>query len=161
MPAAASCAGLLAVIGLAAAGCGGPEGARPSYIGAGAYASMANSGAQADPLAARDLISIFRHNYGAVPLTIDPVLQASALQKARAMAAADKASGGVVVTGRAVVVSNVSAGYQSVADAFSGWRGAPQQKANMLNAQVRRMGIAAVFAPGSKYRVFWALVLTE
>jgi hypothetical protein len=29
----------------------------------------------------------------------------------------------------------------------------------MLNRGVARMGIAAVYAPGSKYKVFWALIL--
>jgi hypothetical protein len=29
----------------------------------------------------------------------------------------------------------------------------------MLNAGVTRMGIAATYAPGSKYKVFWALIL--
>jgi hypothetical protein len=28
-------------------------------------------------------------------------------------------------------------------------------------AAVRRMGIATAYVPGSKYHVFWALVLTE
>ena len=29
----------------------------------------------------------------------------------------------------------------------------------MLNRSVTRMGIAAVYAPQSKYKVFWALIL--
>ena len=29
----------------------------------------------------------------------------------------------------------------------------------MLNRGVTRMGIAAVYAPQSKYKVFWALIL--
>ncbi len=29
----------------------------------------------------------------------------------------------------------------------------------MLKGGVTRMGIAAVYAPGSKYKVFWALIL--
>jgi hypothetical protein len=29
----------------------------------------------------------------------------------------------------------------------------------MLNRSATRMGIAAVYAPASKYKVFWALVL--
>jgi hypothetical protein len=29
----------------------------------------------------------------------------------------------------------------------------------MLNGRVTRMGIAAVYAPKSKYKVFWALIL--
>jgi len=54
---------------------------------------------------------------------------------------------------------NVSAGYHTLAEAFSGWRDSPPHRANMLNSSVARMGIAAVCAPASKYKVFWALIL--
>ena len=43
--------------------------------------SVASAGAMVDPLAARDIISIFRRNNNLPPLTIDPVLQAAALEK--------------------------------------------------------------------------------
>ena len=54
---------------------------------------------------------------------------------------------------------NISAGYHTFAEAFSGWRDSPPHRANMLSRQATRMGIAAVYAPGSKYKVFWALIL--
>jgi uncharacterized protein YkwD len=56
-------------------------------------------------------------------------------------------------------VENVGAGYHTLAEAFSGWRDSPTHRANMLKAGVDRLGIAAVYAPKSKYKVFWALVL--
>jgi uncharacterized protein YkwD len=46
-----------------------------------------------------------------------------------------------------------------LAEAFSGWRDSPSHRANMLRSGVTRLGIAAVYAPGSKYKVFWALIL--
>jgi hypothetical protein len=49
--------------------------------------------------------------------------------------------------------------YHTLADAFSGWRDSPPHRANMLNRSVTRMGIAAAYAPTSKYKVFWALIL--
>jgi uncharacterized protein YkwD len=58
-----------------------------------------------------------------------------------------------------VAVENISAGYHTLAEAFSGWRDSPPHRANMLNGSVTRMGIAAVYAPASKYKVFWALIL--
>ena len=61
--------------------------------------------------------------------------------------------------GGSVAVENISAGYRTLAEAFSGWRDSPPHRANMLNASVTRMGIAAVYAPSSKYKVFWALIL--
>ena len=58
-----------------------------------------------------------------------------------------------------VAVENVSAGYHTLAEAFSGWRDSPPHRANMLNKDVTRMGIAAVYSPKSKYKVFWTLIL--
>ena len=58
-----------------------------------------------------------------------------------------------------MAVENISAGYHTLAEAFSGWRDSPPHKANMLNRSVTRMGIAAVYAPNSKYKVFWTLIM--
>ena len=58
-----------------------------------------------------------------------------------------------------VAVENVAAGYHTLAEAISGWRDSPPHRANMLKSGVTRMGIAAVYAPKSKYKVFWALIL--
>jgi uncharacterized protein YkwD len=56
-------------------------------------------------------------------------------------------------------VENVGAGYHTLAEAFSGWRDSPPHRTNMLNPTVTRMGIAAVYAPNSKYKVFWTLIM--
>jgi len=48
-----------------------------------------------------------------------------------------------------------------LAEAFSGWRQSPAHNGRMLDARARRMGLAAVYAPGSKFKVFWALVLAD
>ena len=61
--------------------------------------------------------------------------------------------------GGSVAVENVGAGYHTLAEAFSGWRDSPPHRANMLNRGVTRMGIATAYAPASKYKVFWALIL--
>jgi uncharacterized protein YkwD len=61
--------------------------------------------------------------------------------------------------GGRMAVENVSAGYHTLAEAFSGWRDSPPHRANMLQNGVTRMGIAAVYAPTSKYKVFWTLIL--
>ena len=42
-----------------------------------------------------------------------------------------------------VAVENVSAGYHTLAEAFSGWRDSPPHKANMLKNGVTKLGIAA------------------
>jgi uncharacterized protein YkwD len=90
-------------------------------------------------------------------------------EQARGMAAHDKMDHDAVAPfgerirrfglGGSVAVENISAGYHTLAEAFSGWRDSPPHRANMLNKNVTRIGIAAVYAPASKYKVFWALVL--
>jgi len=56
---------------------------------------------------------------------------------------------------------NIGAGYHTLAEAFSGWRDSPSHNKNMLLTGATKMGIAAAYAPNSKYKVFWALVLAE
>ena len=102
-------------------------------------------------------------------VVIDPQLTKLAEEQSRAMATRDKLDHNV---GKAfdqrikgsgydakVAVENVSAGYHTLAEAFSGWRDSPPHRANMLNKGVTRMGIAAVYSSKSKYKVFWTLIL--
>jgi uncharacterized protein YkwD len=58
-----------------------------------------------------------------------------------------------------IAVENIGAGYHTLAEAFSGWRDSPPHRANMLKSEATRMGIAAVYAPASKYKVFWTLIM--
>ena len=58
-----------------------------------------------------------------------------------------------------VAVENIGAGYHTLAEAFSGWRDSPPHRSNMLNSGVNQMGIAAVYSPRSKYKVYWALIM--
>jgi uncharacterized protein YkwD len=133
------------------------------------YRSLASVGAELDPAVAASMISGYRQNNGLAAVEIDPALMKLAQEQARAMAAKDKLDHNV---GRdfktrisssgfdaKVAVENISAGYHTLAEAFSGWRDSPPHRANMLNKGVNRMGIAAVYSPNSKYKVFWALIL--
>ena len=115
------------------------------------------------------MISGYRQNNGLGAVTVDPTLMQLAQAQASAMAARDKvdsdakgpfakrmqASGFDAKTS----VENISAGYHTLAEAFSGWRDSPPHRANMLKDGVTRIGIAAVYTPNSKYKVFWALIL--
>jgi uncharacterized protein YkwD len=56
---------------------------------------------------------------------------------------------------------NIAAGYHTLAQAFSGWRESSEHKSNMLLPGATRMGIAAVYTPKSKYKVFWSLILAR
>lgn len=156
-------------ISAALAGCAlgdrDPPPAQPSF-----YQSLARSGAKLDADAAQSMISGYRHNNGLSPVALDPVLMQMAERQAHGMAQRDKLDH--QATGRAfrerisqsgfdakMAVENISAGYHTVAEAFSGWRDSPPHRANMLAKGATHMGIAAVYAPNSKYKVFWALIL--
>jgi uncharacterized protein YkwD len=134
------------------------------------YRSMASAGAALDASAAASMISGYRANHGLPPVALDPALMRLAEAQARTMAERDRMahnSGGAAFVERLrrsgydakVAGENISAGYHSLAEAFSGWRDSPPHRANMLLKGADRMGIAAIHAPGSKYKVFWTLIM--
>ncbi|WP_243370343.1 CAP domain-containing protein [Microvirga solisilvae] len=148
---------------LALAGCqSGPQNRSqmPSF-----YASMANSGAVVDAAMARDMIGAYRRNNGLGPLVLDPGLQEAAQAEADAMASADKPSSAeafksrLASSGAVAPAANLSAGYHTLAEAFSGWRESPQHNRVLLDPRATRIGIATAYTPNSKYKVYWALVV--
>jgi uncharacterized protein YkwD len=155
---------LLAAAGLAGCASDAPQPSQPTF-----YASMAQPGAALDADAAASMISGYRGNNGLGAVSLDPELMRLADAQARAMVARDKLDHNVAGAfntrlkrsgyDAAAAAENVSAGYHTLAEAFSGWRDSPPHRANMLLKGATRMGIAAVFAPGSKYKVFWTLIL--
>jgi uncharacterized protein YkwD len=135
------------------------------------YVNMAEPGAHLDPAAAASMISQYRQNNGLGSVAVDPDLMKLAEAQSGAMAAQNKldhdvraplakrlSGGGYPAT---VAVENVSAGYHTLAEAFSGWRDSPPHKANMLKSGVTKLGIAASYAPNTKYKVFWTLILAS
>lgn len=150
----------------ALAGCADPDSVpgQPSF-----YRSLAQTGVQVDGKTAASMISGYRKNNGLGPVTLDSELSRLADQQARAMARRDKldhnAGGSFASRMKASGYSykagaeNIGAGYHTLAEAFSGWRDSPPHRANMLLKGVSRMGIAAVYEPSSKYKVFWTLIL--
>ena len=161
-----TCIAFLTSLSLALGGCSSAvptpaPGGTPTF-----YQSLTNDSASVDPVAARDMISVYRRNNGLATLTIDPALQSEARAQVEAMARANQVShtlrGSLAArVSRATAVENVSAGYHTLAEAFSGWRESKPHNENMLNPRARRMGIATAYVPGSKYKVFWALVMTD
>jgi uncharacterized protein YkwD len=153
---------MLALLGACAADREPPS--DPSF-----YRSLANGGAQLDAAAAASMISGYRANNGLTPVDVDPELMKLAQAQAAAMASRDKLDHDVTRSFHDRLkaqgyrsrgaAENISAGYHTLAEAFSGWRDSPPHRANMLLGGATRMGIAAVYAPKSKYKVFWALIL--
>ena len=135
------------------------------------YVNMAEPGAKLDPGAAASMISQYRQNNGLGAVAVDPDLMRLAEAQSGVMAEKNKldhdvraplakrlSGGGYPAT---VAVENVSAGYHTLAEAFSGWRDSPPHKANMLKSGVTKLGIAASYAPNTKYKVFWTLILAS
>ena len=164
-----ACIPLLAALGISLGGCNSTtpvSTGEPSF-----YRQLNAENARVDPVAARDMISIYRGNKGLTPVSVDPQLQKEAEAQAQAMARADKMSHDVrgplmsrlngAGYAHGAAVENVSAGYLTLAEAFSGWRDSPPHNKNLLEPRMRRMGIATAYAPGSKYRVYWALVMSD
>src|SRR5689334_10716449 len=135
------------------------------------YVDMANPGAKLDPVAAASMISQYRQNNGLGAVAVDPELMRLAETQAQTMASLNKLDhdakaplakrlngSGYPAT---QAVENVSAGYHTLAEAFSGWRDSPPHRANMLKNGVTKLGIAASYAPNTKYKVFWTLILAS
>ena len=135
------------------------------------YRNLAQPGAELDADAAASMISGYRGNNGLEPVTLDPELMRLAQEQARAMAARNKLDHDTKgpFTARLkksgydakAAAENISAGYHTLAEAFSGWRDSPPHRANMLLKGATRIGIAAVYAPNTKYRVFWAMIIAQ
>ena len=135
------------------------------------YLSMANGGATLDPHTAASMISQYRQNNGLGKVVVDPDLVKLAEAQSMAMASRNKldhdvkgplakrlSGSGYPATS---AVENVSAGYHTLAEAFSGWRDSPPHRANMLSRDVTKLGIAASYAPNTKYKVFCTLILAS
>jgi len=160
-----------AVVVLALAWLGGcadsyaPKG-EPSF-----YRNLAQPGAELDAAAAASMITGYRANNGLPAVALDAELMRLAQAQAEIMAKRDKLDHGA---GKPFVqrlkasgydaktaAENIGAGYHTLAEAFSGWRDSSPHRANMLLAGATRMGIAAVYTPASKYKVYWSLILAE
>lgn len=162
----------LAVLWLAAAlalaGCADgykpPE--QPSF-----YRNLAQPGAQLDAAAAASMISGYRANNGLPAVVLDAELMKLAEAQAGEMARRDKLDHNIGRSFNARLKSsgydakraaeNIGAGYHTLAEAFSGWRDSSSHRKNMLLDGATRIGIAAVYTPTSKYKVYWALILAE
>ena len=157
---------LLALLALAGCTADYVPQAEPSF-----YRNLAQPGAELDAAAAASMISGYRTNNGLPAVTLDPELTRLAQAQAEIMAKRDKldhnAGKPFVVRLKASgydakrAAENIGAGYHTLAEAFSGWRDSPPHRANMLLAGATRIGIAAVYTPASKYKVYWALILAE
>ena len=151
------------------AGCAGEYVPRdqPSF-----YRNLAQPGAQLDAAAAASMISGYRTNNGLSAVTLDPALTRLAEAQAAVMAKRDRLDHSA---GKPFVARLRASGYDAKAGGgeyrrrlshagrgllrLARFRGS--HRANMLLAGATRIGIAAIYTPMSKYKVYWALILAE
>ncbi|KAA5603400.1 CAP domain-containing protein [Blastochloris sulfoviridis] len=134
-------------------------------------ASLTRPGAKLDRQQAVDLVNSFRRSNGLGTLALDSHLSALAEEQARTMASAGRLShevGGDLPSRLrrggyrfATAGENIAAGQDTLVDVFGGWRASPGHRSVMLSGDATRMGIAAVQAPNSAYKIFWAMIVAR
>lgn len=137
------------------------------------YSDLAAPGATLDRATARDMINAHRANHDVQPVVLSDRLNELADTYARNLADAAR-RGEEMRPDRGIrarvaeagyqqdeIGEAISAGYHSVADAFSGWRDSPRHSDVMLMASAREMGVAAVHVPGTRHRIYWVLIMAR
>ena len=161
---------LAALAALPLAGCGGTTGtsSQPAF-----YTNLAQSGARLNEADARNMINGYRAANGAPEVQLSSALTTLARSYAAALASEARTAPAVRPDGRlksrlisvgynaAEVEESVTAGYHTFAEAFSGWRDSPPHRKVMLMQGATEMGIAAAYAPNTKYKVYWVLIMAR
>ncbi|MCJ2012960.1 CAP domain-containing protein [Methylobacterium sp. J-076] len=122
-----------------------------------------------DEVAAAAAISAYRVQHGLSPVVVDPGLVKAAAFQAGNNARRGQLShdvGGSFTSrmsaaglSRSYAAENLSAGSETFDQVLARWKNSPEHNRNMLIPQIRRVGIARVDAPGTRYKRFWALVM--
>ncbi|MES0812875.1 CAP domain-containing protein [Roseibium sp. SCPC15] len=135
------------------------------------YKDLARTDGQVDATTAAQMISQYRINNGLSPVTPDAQLTGIAKSQAEAMAAAGTVQASLqpnqqlaarmasIGEPKTAAAENVSAGYRTFAEAFSGWRESPNHNDVLLTKDATRLGIATAYSSKAKHKVFWSLVL--
>ena len=133
------------------------------------YVNVAATSAEVNVQAAAAMISRFRRENGLGPVTVDSELTRVAQAHSRTMANLNMMGHDVgtsfherrrAIRAR-VVVENIDAGYYTLAETFTRWQNSPGHRANMLDPDMTRMGIAAVRTSDPFHKVFWTLVMSS
>jgi uncharacterized protein YkwD len=136
---------------------------KPSSVTPGLYRNLAK-GEALDARIGAEMISSYRANQGLGPLALDTTLQEMAQAEAQGMAmsgmprASQNFQNRISAKGYSAVQAHGTAGYQTLAEAFSGWRESSSHNGALLSRQATRMGIAAHYEAGAKYKVYWVFI---
>ena len=137
--------------------------------GTGVDRRLDSTTVRVDAGAAAAMISGYRADNGLGPVRVNASLGALAEKQARAMASADRMTHTVGGPFRSrlnasgyrarVAAENIGAGYRNLPDALAAWRGSATHRRNLLLREATEFGIGTAHAPGSKYSVYWSLIL--
>ncbi|MCV6576038.1 MAG: CAP domain-containing protein [Cohaesibacter sp.] len=142
------------------------------------YQRLTHTQQSVNPDAALGLINSYRQTKGLPLLALDPRLMQAARKQAIAMAdkgqVSSKLRKDLLLNQRlkqanfpqthprqSKAAENISAGYWTLAEAFSGWRQSKRHNAVMLKQDATHMGIATAYNPNAKYGVYWSLILAS
>ena len=114
-------------------------------------------------------ISAYRRANGLSVVKADGRLAAAALKQAQAMASSGKVTheaGGnfssrVAPLRKSRAAENIGAGFLTFAEMLKEWKDSRGHRENLLMPGARHVGVASVANPGSPYRKFWAMVITD
>lgn len=115
------------------------------------------------------LINAFRRTHGLPAVTLDGRLSAVAMQQAQAMAASGKVSHSVAgefsvrvaKLRKSKAAENIAAGFLTFAETLKQWENSAGHRENLLMPGARKVGVASVKNSASRYRMFWAMVITD
>jgi uncharacterized protein YkwD len=119
------------------------------------------------------ILSDYRRKHGLGAVKLDPKLTRIAADHALRMAKSNKVAHVLIGEGSfarrlrvggyeaSIASENIGAGYDSLEEAFAGWRKSRGHNKNLLTPDVTVIGIARADAPGSKYGTYWSLVLAH
>ena len=152
-PGLSACARAFAalLIGAALASCGEAGGG----LAPGLVTQMDTPGATLDRASAIGIVNQYRGTVGANPLTSDTTLDATA----QSLAAQYASTGNAPKLPPGATAIRVSAGYNTFAETFSGWRNSPADASALASTSATRAGIAAIYDAKSTYGIYWVLVL--
>lgn len=121
------------------------------------------------PARAASMINAYRAQNGLGPIRINSQLNGVAQRQARAMASANTMSHGVAGPFRnrlsasgynaRTAGENIAAGQKSFNAVLAAWQNSPPHRHTLLLRDAKEMGIAISYAPGTRYKTFWALVV--
>jgi uncharacterized protein YkwD len=162
---AARLAAAFAILALPLAGCISGDVTGGLFTPAHAGATVV----KVDGRSAAAIVSRYRAQNGLGPVSVNARLNALAEKQARAMAAADRMSHNVPTPFRVrlgasgyfvrTAGENIAAGYNDFEDVMARWETSAPHRNNLLMRGATQIGIGKAYAPGTRYKVFWSLIV--